>query len=150
MLESFASDQKLLLAAGGIVEQVIGDQVEIVLVHRTRYGNEWSLPKGKVKDGESLEQAALREVKEETGCEVHLGEFAGSTKYCTGGVEKQVFFWRMRVFKSNIFEHNDEVDELRWFAPDLAIQQLSHRNQADLVWKLYQRGQRLSRKKAES
>ena len=131
------SDQKLLLAAGGIVEQVIGNQMEIVLVHRTRYGNEWSLPKGKVKDGEALEEAALREVKEETGCEVCLGEFAGSTHYWIGGVEKKVLFWRMRVSKSNIFEPNDEVDELRWFAPDRAIQQLSHRNQADLVWKIY-------------
>ena len=131
------SDQKLLLAAGGIVEQVIGNQMEIVLVHRTRYGNEWSLPKGKVKDGEALEEAALREVKEETGCEVCLGEFAGSTHYWIGGVEKKVLFWRMRVSKPNIFEPNDEVDELRWVSPDLALQQLSHRNQADLVWKLY-------------
>ena len=62
MSKSLTSDQNLLLAAGGIVEQVIENQIEIALVHRTRYGNEWSLPKGKVKDGEALEEAALREV----------------------------------------------------------------------------------------
>ena len=97
MSESPALDDKVILAAGGVVERLTPDGIEIAVIHRTRHGGEWSLPKGKVKAGESWEQAALREVKEETGCDVHLGKFAGSTQYCTDGNEKHVFFWQMRA-----------------------------------------------------
>ena len=56
-------------AAGGVV---IRDG-KVAVVHRDRY-DDWSLPKGKLDKGESFEQAALREVLEETGLQVELGE----------------------------------------------------------------------------
>ena len=55
-----------VFAAGGVVCRQSGDTVEVLLVHRPRY-DDWSLPKGKLDPGESFEDAALREVEEETG-----------------------------------------------------------------------------------
>jgi 8-oxo-dGTP pyrophosphatase MutT (NUDIX family) len=69
-------------AAGGLVWRpaVIGDPsgatdvgVEVVLIHRPRY-DDWSFPKGKLDRGESWEDAARREVEEETGLRCELGE----------------------------------------------------------------------------
>ena len=88
----------MILAAGGIVERATPAGIEILLVHRARYSDdEWSLPKGKVETGESLEETAVREVREETGCEIRLGEFLGATHYDVSGKPKEVSFWRMSL-----------------------------------------------------
>src|SRR5207253_445579 len=64
---SARADEPVVLAAGGVVwRRGEGDQLEVVLVHRPRYGD-WSLPKGKLDPGEDHRAAALREVEEETG-----------------------------------------------------------------------------------
>jgi 8-oxo-(d)GTP phosphatase len=60
-------------AAGGVVVREVDGGVEVAVVHRSRY-DDWSLPKGKLMEGESAEQAALREVEEETGFACELGE----------------------------------------------------------------------------
>ena len=61
----------VILAAGGILQRSGPDGVEIALVHRPKYGD-WTLPKGKLKKGESWQDGALREVSEEVQCEVLL------------------------------------------------------------------------------
>jgi 8-oxo-dGTP diphosphatase len=68
-----------ILAAGGILKGQRATEGKIALVRRRRYGGEIGLPKGKVKAKEDLLAAALREVKEETGHEVEIVEFAGTT-----------------------------------------------------------------------
>jgi 8-oxo-dGTP diphosphatase len=100
-------------AAGGLVWRRRGDAIEIVLVHRPRY-DDWSLPKGKLDPGESFEQAALREVEEETGLRCELGDLLGETTYRDHkGREKLVRFWTMEAGDGD-FDPDDEVDELRW------------------------------------
>jgi 8-oxo-dGTP diphosphatase len=100
-------------AAGGVVWRRGGDGVEIALVHRPRY-DDWSLPKGKLDRGESFEDAARREVEEETGLRCDLGKFLGETSYRDHkDREKLVRFWAMEAGDGD-FEPNDEVDELRW------------------------------------
>ena len=59
-------------AAGGVVVREAGEGQEVALVHRPRY-DDWSLPKGKLEQGESFEDAALREIEEETGLSCRLG-----------------------------------------------------------------------------
>ncbi len=59
-------------AAGGVVVRSAADGPEVCVVHRPRYGD-WTLPKGKLDPSESFEQAALREVEEETGFACRLG-----------------------------------------------------------------------------
>jgi 8-oxo-dGTP diphosphatase len=100
-------------AAGGLVWRRRDGVLETVLVHRPRY-DDWSLPKGKLDAGESFEDAALREVEEETGLRCELGDFLGETTYRDNkDREKLVRFWTMEAGEGD-FSPDDEVDELRW------------------------------------
>jgi 8-oxo-dGTP diphosphatase len=65
-------DSAEVKASGGVVYRDGADGLEVLLVHRPRY-DDWSLPKGKLDDGESWEDAAVREVEEETGLRCALG-----------------------------------------------------------------------------
>lgn len=123
----------LILAAGGIVERSSAGGPEIVLVRRVRYGEEWSLPKGKVKAGESPGDAAVREVKEETGCDAELGAFAGTTQYKHGQRPKLVLFWRMRVARPCEFKPSEEIKEIKWSRPNEAVAELTHADEKYLV-----------------
>ena len=115
----------LVRAAGGVVTRPGGVGVELLVVHRPRY-DDWSLPKGKLDPGETWEEAALREVHEETGYRCHLGEEVGQVSYRDRKDRpKLVRYWAMRV-EGGGFEPNDEVDELRWLAPDEARALLSY------------------------
>ncbi len=96
------------------------------MIHRRRYGD-WSLPKGKLKDGESPEQAALREVREETGYDVELGDFLGEIEYTVEGVAKTVRFWNMRPLAcSHEIEDPDEVQEAVWLSGENALARLDY------------------------
>ena len=66
-----APSSKFKLAAGGLVERTLPGGIHLAVVRRTRYGD-WVLPKGKPDDDESIEQTALREVMEETGCHARI------------------------------------------------------------------------------
>jgi 8-oxo-dGTP diphosphatase len=115
-------------AAGGVIER---DGL-VAVVHRPRY-DDWSLPKGKLDRGESFEQAALREVREETGLECELGEELPTVRYMDQrGRPKTVRYWRMRTMGGR-FKPNDEVDELRWLAPESAVELLSYEHDRRLV-----------------
>jgi 8-oxo-dGTP diphosphatase len=98
-------------AAGGVVMR---DGL-VAVVHRPRY-DDWSLPKGKLDEGESFEEAAVREVWEETGLRVSLGEELPSVSYEVRGRPKRVRYWLMSVDSDPGFAANDEVDELRWLS----------------------------------
>jgi 8-oxo-dGTP diphosphatase len=104
-------------AAGGVV---VRDDGRVAVVHRPRY-DDWTLPKGKLDPGESFEQAALREVGEETGLRAQLVRELRPVEYSVRGRPKVVRYWLMSVVDDPGFESNDEVDELRWLsAPDAA------------------------------
>ncbi|MEA2362140.1 MAG: 8-oxo-dGTP diphosphatase [Thermoleophilaceae bacterium] len=99
-------------AAGGVVMR----DGRVALVHRPRY-DDWTLPKGKLDPGESYEQAALREVREETGLRARLVRELPSTDYSVRGRPKVVRYWLMDVESDPGFEPNSEVDEVRWLSP---------------------------------
>jgi 8-oxo-dGTP diphosphatase len=117
-------------AAGGVV---LDDEGRVVVVHRPRY-DDWSLPKGKLDAGESFEEAALREVEEETGLRCALGEELDPVHYRDNkGRPKVVRYWLMHVEDDPGFVPNDEVDELRWLTPGEAAELLSYPHDAELV-----------------
>jgi broad specificity phosphatase PhoE/8-oxo-dGTP pyrophosphatase MutT (NUDIX family) len=113
-------------AAGGIVWQTGENGVlEIALVHRPKY-DDWTLPKGKPHPGETEEETAVREVKEETGLRCVLERPIGRIHYMDRrGRPKTVRFWLMRPI-SGSFTPSDEVDELRWLSLDQAETILSY------------------------
>lgn len=112
-------------AAGGVVWRAAGAAIEVLLVHRPRY-DDWTLPKGKLDDGESHAQAAVREVREETGFAVALGEEVARSGYTDArGRPKEVRYWAMTVVEG-AFAPNDEVDEVAWLAPDDASERLTY------------------------
>jgi 8-oxo-dGTP diphosphatase len=101
-------------AAGGIVWRTgVNGIIEIALVHRPKY-DDWTLPKGKPHPGETEEETAVREVKEETGLRCVLERPIGRIHYVDRrGRPKTVRYWLMRPI-SGSFSPSDEVDELRW------------------------------------
>jgi 8-oxo-dGTP diphosphatase len=116
-------------AAGGVVIR----EGRIVLVHRPKY-DDWSLPKGKLEDGESWEDAALREVLEETGLRCALHEELSPVEYTDPkGRPKTVRYWRMEPIEEGEFHPNAEIDELRWLAPDDAVACLTYDHDHQLV-----------------
>jgi 8-oxo-dGTP pyrophosphatase MutT (NUDIX family) len=122
-------------AAGGLVwrSTVLADErgasrpgIEIVLIHRPAY-DDWSFPKGKLDKGESYEDAAVREVAEETGLVCELGRELPSTEYLDAkGRLKLVRYWSMRIVAVEPWRPNDEVDGRRWVSFDQAEAMLTH------------------------
>lgn len=128
---------QLILAAGGIVERVARDGVEIAVIYREIYGGEWSLPKGKQDPGETLQQTALREVLEETGCEARFVGFAGCTQYYHGKLPKVVLYWKMEVLGKCNFKPSGEVLEIDWVSPAEALKRLAYQDEKDLLKKTH-------------
>jgi len=123
-------------AAGGLVWRLVPTGGEVVLVHRPAY-DDWAFPKGKAKAGETDEEAALREVEEETGLRCRLGAELPTTTYPVGGQLKSVRYWAMTVGPAPrgvaplslgrpVPEDRDEVDEAIWAPLSEARQRLTY------------------------
>ena len=108
------SSNELVRAAGGLVCRTAEDgAVELVLVHRPAY-DDWAFPKGKLHRGESEEEAAVREVEEETGLRCRLGRELGISRYHDSrGRPKTVRYWQMAPVGGALAPAN-EVDDARW------------------------------------
>jgi 8-oxo-dGTP pyrophosphatase MutT (NUDIX family)/catechol 2,3-dioxygenase-like lactoylglutathione lyase family enzyme len=112
-------------AAGGVVWRRGPSGIEVVVIHRARY-DDWSLPKGKVDPGEDDEQAARREVQEESSVIGLLGPELRSTTYVDrNGRNKRVRYWAMTVAGGNVGPDN-EVDVAEWLPIDEARRRLSY------------------------
>jgi 8-oxo-dGTP pyrophosphatase MutT (NUDIX family) len=114
-------------AGGG----VLVEDGRVLVVHRPRY-DDWSLPKGKAKDGESFLACALREVEEETGFRCEPLRELGETRYEVLDGPKTVRYWLMQRF-GGTFEPNDEVDEIRWLPLDEAAALLTQEHDRELL-----------------
>ena len=113
-----------LRAGGGVVWRPDGNKVQTAVVHRPRY-DDWSLPKGKLLDGETPLLAATREVREELGSRVAVSRKIGDISYDTPSGPKTVTYWVMRHLDGT-FTPNAEVDAAEWLRPKATREQLTY------------------------
>ena len=150
---------KTLVSAGGVVYQYVDGQLQTVLCghcipgktgnHRTEVqGSDrpdsqekirWSLAKGTPDQGETLEETALREVREETGLEVKLESPIGSIDYWFADRDgearyhKTVHFYLMAPVGGHPDHHDPEFDVVQWFPFDEAIEALTYPNEVGVL-----------------
>jgi 8-oxo-(d)GTP phosphatase len=124
-----------VLAAGAVLWRVTpAAGLEIALIHRPKY-DDWSLPKGKLTDGEHVLTAAVREVEEETGVPVRLGRPLPPQHYLVDGRPKEVQYWAANARRDGdrLFSPTDEVDGLRWLPVGDAERQLTHARDSGML-----------------
>ncbi|MER8002742.1 NUDIX hydrolase [Streptomyces sp. NPDC095613] len=122
-----------VLAAGCVLwrRAPSGSGIELALVHRPKY-DDWSHPKGKLKRGEHARDAAVREVREETGMTCVLGPELPTLRYEVEARPKEVRYWAAEA-TGGTFEPNREVDGLLWLPPSAAAQRLTQERDKLLV-----------------
>jgi 8-oxo-dGTP diphosphatase len=125
-------------AAGGVLVRAGGNRREVAVIHRPKY-MDWSLPKGKLEEGEGWLEAALREVEEENGyrCDASV-ELPAVSYLDRKGRRKLVRYWLMEP-ASGDFEPHGEVDELRWLNREAAEELLTYPHDRELVRKALRR-----------
>lgn len=115
--------------AGGVVFRDSNGQVEYLLV-RSSDDSAWVLPKGYIEDGERAEEAALREVQEESGVAAEAIGSVGTLKYYKGKEEVRARFFLMRATASG---EPDEPREQRWGPLEEIKALLEHENTRALL-----------------
>jgi 8-oxo-dGTP pyrophosphatase MutT (NUDIX family) len=127
------------ISAGGVVYRRSDDEIEIVLAsRRTRRGQlAWGLAKGGIEDEESMEDAAVREVREETGLLAEIEASLGETRYFyvweNVRIRKTVHFFLMQYTGGDIDDRDDEMEEIRWFPLERALKRAAYRGERDVL-----------------
>lgn len=128
---------KQAVSAGGVVYRRAADGFEVLLLETP--GGKWGLPKGTPSEGETIQQTALREVREETGLEVELEEELDAIEYWfvrsaeRTRFHKQVHFWLMRPVGGSIEQHDHEHVSVRWFPLPEALRRVAFANAAETL-----------------
>ncbi|NNC11688.1 NUDIX hydrolase [Planctomonas sp. JC2975] len=127
----------VIYAGGAVCWRIVDGTPHILVVHRAKYGDV-TLPKGKVDPGETLPQAAQREVLEETGLQIALGVPLGITNYViSSGREKFVHYWAAevteRAVQASTFVPNDEIAAIEWVPLRRMRKYLSYKRDAEIV-----------------
>jgi 8-oxo-dGTP pyrophosphatase MutT (NUDIX family) len=127
---------KYEVSAGGLVLKKGTSGLEALLIGRG-VPRVWSLPKGHVEARETHEMAALREVREETGCwaEIFVKLSEISYWFYLNGAKhkKSVHFYLMRYLSGHTDNHDHEVDEAAWFPIAAAKKNLKYVNEKRLI-----------------
>jgi 8-oxo-dGTP pyrophosphatase MutT (NUDIX family) len=133
---------RLQFSAGGVAFRKKAGRVEVALIS-VGESNRWQLPKGLVDKGESTESAALREVREETGIDAVMIERIDKVEYWYVSKDqgspvryhKFVYFYLLRYSSGDVLDHDQEVNEARWFDIDDAINKLAFDNEKKIMEK---------------
>ena len=135
-------------SAGGVIFKKNENSVQIILVS-VRNGQAWCLPKGIVDKGETTEEAALREVSEETGLTGRIIDKLGDINYWYYIKEenikcrKTVYFYLMEYVSGDTADHDMEVDEAEWFSLETALEKVSFKGDRNMIAKAIEKLQSL-------
>jgi 8-oxo-dGTP pyrophosphatase MutT (NUDIX family) len=123
-------------SSGGVVLRGEPTSLEVVLVGRAEQGT-WALPKGTPVAGESREQTALRETREETGLEVRIVEPIDCITYWFvqrhSQVCKTVYYYLMVATGGDPSLHDPEYDRVAWFPVGRGLAAMTYSNETDMV-----------------
>ena len=134
---------KTQVSSGGVIFQRYDNRVDVALI-AVKNGSVWGLPKGAINEGESPENAAIREVLEETGLQGKILDKLGEITYWfhiraeNVKCKKTVHFYLMEYESGNVADHDREVDSASWFSIDEAIEKASYKGEKEmlqLAWK---------------
>ncbi len=133
------SETREQTSSGGVVVRD-DDGLQVCLINPAGR-RVWGLPKGGVEPGESHEDAALREVREETGIEAELDSRIGAIDYWFYSresrvrIHKTVHYFLMRASGGDVAGHDHEVSEARWLSVSGALDLMSYPNEREIVRK---------------
>ncbi len=133
----FARTSRTAIAAGGVIYRWGESGAEIVLVARRRE-QLWALPKGTPEPSETIEETALREVREETGLVTAIVETLGTVRYSFTSrsgelIDKTVHHFLLEPTGGHFDDHDDEFDHVDWYNIHEAHRRLTHRNQLHIL-----------------
>jgi mutator protein MutT len=133
---------KLQISAGGVAYRERDSQLEVALISVGDDGR-WQLPKGLIDKGESTEDAAVREVREEAGIDTEVVERIDKVEYWYFWKEddqrvryhKYVYFYLLRYKSGDVCDHDHEVNEARWVSIHDAIKMIAFDSEKKIVEK---------------
>lgn len=130
------------ISSGGVVYRHSKKRIEVALI-AVKGGAVWCLPKGLVEEHENIARTAHREVKEETGLDGRIIEKIDHTQYFYAHKEKKVttrifkivYFFLMEYTGGDVSDHDEEVDDCRWFPIDEAIGRVEYKDEREILKK---------------
>jgi 8-oxo-dGTP diphosphatase len=133
---------KTQISAGGVAYRRRNGRVQVALIS-VGTNPRWQLPKGLMDNGEKTEEAAQREVREETGLETTLEKLIDKIEYWYFATEKGsrvryhkfVYFYLLKYVKGDVRNHDNEVNEARWYEIEKAAEVLAFDSEKKVVRK---------------
>lgn len=125
--------EAVIVAAGGVLLRTTESSEQQICIVLRRKRKDWTLPKGKVERNESFQDAARREVQEETGWNNELSEYLGAISYKVDGSPKVVLFWCMTPTNESEFLKKEEIIKPEWVSIQEALSRLTYKAERDFL-----------------